>query len=259
MLFWFWFCYFVWSGQNVVRYSSRLERIFYVLIVLFLWVKTFRKQILMLFWFRYFVWEHENKISQEANSEPLYANIPASGPNNSSESPVTTNTLLKSQNGWLLNFQKSGPNSPPLPETMPPPSWGAQGTRDVSSSLSGFFVSTSKMKWKGVEGPQLTDNPGLARNNHRSAKLGSHICKRWTGPISYLLRQRYFALERCEVQIKVLDCASLSVEILQVARGAGDRSSTLPVQVPFPNIFFCSKDLVLIFLDAHFFGHRAIE
>ena len=34
-------------------------------------------------------------------------------------------------NVWLLNFQKSGPNSPPLPETMPPPSWGAQGTRDV--------------------------------------------------------------------------------------------------------------------------------
>ena len=31
----------------------------------------------------------------------------------------------------LLWFQKSGPNSPPLPETMPPPSWGAQGTREV--------------------------------------------------------------------------------------------------------------------------------
>jgi len=48
----------------------------------------------------------------EANSESLYANIPASGPNKSSESP------------------KSGPNSP-LPKSMPPPSWDAQGTQDT--------------------------------------------------------------------------------------------------------------------------------
>ena len=155
---------------------------------------------------------------QEANSEPLYANIPASGPNNSSESPVTTNTLLKSQaNGWFLNFQKSGPNSPPLPETMPPPSWGAQGTRDVSSAPGNLlvFLLSSKMKWKGVEGLQLPANPWLARNNHRSGKLGSHLCKRWTGaPSSPDID--IFALERCKVQIKVLDCASLLMLMVQI-------------------------------------------
>lgn len=143
-----------------------------------IWIEFF-----LLFWFCCFVWQRQNKISQEADSEPLYANIPASGPNNSSESPVTTNTLLKSQNGWLLDFQKSGPNSPPLPESMPPPSWGAQGTRDVSLSFS-VFLSASKINWKGVEGSQLPDNPGLTRNNHWPAKLGRHICKRWTGHIS---------------------------------------------------------------------------
>merc|ERR1712037_675924 len=50
----------------------------------------------------YKAFDETSEQNVEANSEPLYADIP-----------------------------KSGPNSPPLPETMPPPSWGAQGTRDV--------------------------------------------------------------------------------------------------------------------------------
>merc|ERR1712181_215412 len=44
----------------------------------------------------YKAFDETSEQNVEANSEPLYANIPASGPNNSSESP------------------KSGPNSPPL-------------------------------------------------------------------------------------------------------------------------------------------------
>merc|ERR1719336_2782283 len=56
----------------------------------------------------YKAFDEASEQNVEANSEPLYANIPASGPNNLSESP------------------NSRPNSPPLPETMPPPSWGAQ-------------------------------------------------------------------------------------------------------------------------------------
>merc|ERR1712032_1471881 len=61
----------------------------------------------------YKAFDETSEQNVEANSEPLDANIPASGPNNSSES------------------LKCGPNSPPLPETMPPPSWEAQGTRDA--------------------------------------------------------------------------------------------------------------------------------
>ena len=135
-----------------------------------------------------------------------------------------------------MNFQKSGPNSPPLPETMPPPSWGAQGTRDVSSApgnLFWFILLSSKIILKGVEGPQLPDNPWLARNNHRSTKLGSHICKRWTGAPS-------------SPDIDIFCTGTLRIKVLehwclQVARG--DRSSTLPIQVHFCNISF---DLILI-------------
>lgn len=49
----------------------------------------------------------------EPASEPLYANIPAHGPNNG------------------LDSSPPGPHSPPLPESMPPPAWGAQGAREV--------------------------------------------------------------------------------------------------------------------------------
>merc|ERR1719500_888472 len=52
------------------------------------------------------------------------------------------------------------------------------------SSSSGDHASTflgSSGDTRCVEGPQLPDNPWLARNNHRSGKLGSHLCKRWTG------------------------------------------------------------------------------
>merc|ERR1719341_1643704 len=90
----------------------------------------------------------------EANSEPLYANIPASGPNNSSESP------------------KSGPNSPPLPETMPPPSWGAHGTRDV---LKGRNSLTTPGSRETITGPPnsgaIYANVGQVARGDRSSTL----------------------------------------------------------------------------------------
>jgi len=107
----------------------------------------------------YKAFDETSEQNVEANSEPLYANIPASGPNNSLEST------------------KSGPNSPPLPETMPPPSWGAQGTREV---LKGRNSLTTPGSRETITGPP---NSGAIYAN-----------------------------------------------VGQVPRGAGDRSSTLPVQ-----------------------------
>merc|ERR1711994_927924 len=80
----------------------------------------------------YKAFDEASEQNVEVNSEPLYANIPASGPNNLSESP------------------NSGPNSPPLPETMPPPSWGAQGTRDV---LKGRNSLTTPGSREPITGP----------------------------------------------------------------------------------------------------------
>ena len=87
----------------------------------------------------------------------------------------------------LLWFQKSGPNSPPLPETMPPPSWGAQGTREVGkkqkqNNCSTFLPPSSfsffiKIILTGSKGSQFINHPWITRNNHGSSQLRSHLCK----------------------------------------------------------------------------------
>lgn len=62
---------------------------------------------------------------QPVEAEPVYANIPAHGP----ASP---------QDG------QAGTNSPPLPDTMPPPAWGAQGTREVLKGRNSLTTPGSR-------------------------------------------------------------------------------------------------------------------
>jgi len=92
----------------------------------------------------------------DPQSEPLYANIPAHGPN-----PAT--------NG----HGQVGPHSPPLPETMPPPALGVRGAQEV---LKGRHSLTQPGSRETISGPPdsqaLYANVGqVPRGGDRSSTL----------------------------------------------------------------------------------------
>ena len=98
-----------------------------------------------------FVGQHQNEIYSFSGSKfwAVVCKHPSIGTQQLVRVTGNNKNLVENQfNAWLLNSQKSGPNSPPLPETMPPPSWGAQGTRDVrhKSCLRTSFGFTLVLK-----------------------------------------------------------------------------------------------------------------